>query len=116
VFPDLFAHLVDQDLPLLHEQQQVYSLLLCSSHAPQEHEHVHSQQHKESNLREEHQQQPPGYEIRSMKIRPHPESQRHEMVQKLAGNWKLGSRKNNNNNNNTEGAELWQQQPDKEAA
>jgi hypothetical protein len=36
------------------------------------------------------------------------------MLQKLAGDWKLGRRKNNNNN--TEGAELWQQQPYKEAA
>jgi hypothetical protein len=113
VFPDLFAHLVDHVLPLLREEQQVYSLLLCSSHTPQEHEHGHSQQHRETNLREEQkQQQPPVYEIRSMKIRPHPESQRHQMLQKLAGDWKLGSRKNNN----TEGAELWQQQPYKEAA
>jgi len=113
VFPDLFAHLVDHVLPLLREQQQVYSLLLCSYHTPHELEHLHSQQHKETNLREEQQQQePPVYEIRSMKIRTHPESQRHQMLQKLAGDWKLGSRKKNN----TEGAELWQQQPYKEAA
>jgi hypothetical protein len=115
VFPDLFAHPVDHVLSLLRVQQEVYSLLLCSSHTPQEHEHVHSQQHKETNLREQQkQQQPTVYEIRSMKIRPHPESQSHQMLQKLVGDWKLWSRKNNNNN--TEEAELWQQRPYKEAA